>query len=216
MGDAKYPLPALPTRPLKRIAELLAMAWKDLQQTQTELIKILDEPEINALMDARINHICSQQPEWSVITSGAVRGKESISFDGSRLEVRPDISILLNGFGRCALFPLTVECKLINRESKKGIDLYCVKGLSRYVDGVYSWYAHEAFMLAYVRDGSTIAGHLTPYLIASQSKSSDPFLTEQLPEAIRFSLCELSSSRHGRRCRKNEIPSITVWHLWVS
>jgi len=88
------------------------------------------------------------------------RGRESINYDGSKLEKRPDLSIHLTS--RFSRLSLVVECKLLDSKNKKSIDLYCDQGLARFIDGQYAWYAREAFMLAYVRDGATIATCLTP------------------------------------------------------
>src|ERR1022692_3243795 len=72
---------------------------------------------------------------WSLRQSrgGSVRGGESISFDGKRLELRPDLGIYLTG--RHRNFPLVVECKIIDGPTGKGVDLYCVNGIRRFVEG---------------------------------------------------------------------------------
>lgn len=209
----QLPLPALQRRHLKVITEFLAEAWNGLLESQEQTLRTKDEPEINALMEARLNNVREEKNEWLMIITGVTRGKESISYDGSSLEKRPDLSVHISG--RPFHFPLIVECKLIDKGTRKGVDLYCDKGLARFIDGEYAWYAQEAFMLAYVRDGATIAPCLTPHLAENQKKPLDPFLTEQLPQAGSLSALELAQSRHGRRFPDNPGP-INVWHLWLS
>src|SRR3546814_4030189 len=79
---------------------------------------------------------------------------------GSRLEQRPDLSIHLTA--RTRRFPLIAEAKII--DATRGEHLYCSQGLRRFLNGKYGWGAREALMIAYVRDGTTIATRLKPYL----------------------------------------------------
>ncbi|MCP5159014.1 MAG: hypothetical protein H6974_07515 [Gammaproteobacteria bacterium] len=142
-----------------------------------------------------------------------------INFDGSHLEKRPDLSISLTDRRRS--FPLTVECKLIDANTGKQVDLYCRKGLARFLKGEYAWYAQEAMMLAYVRDGSTISLKLTSYLAKNQTQKTDLFATEKLPELLNSSCSDLARSRHSRKFRyidqnPDDNPGpIAVWHLWL-
>lgn len=141
-----------------------------------------------------------------------------INFDGSRLEVKPDLSIQLTD--RRALLPLIVECKLIDNASKKTVRLYGTKGLVRFVKGDYAWYAQEAIMLAYVRDGSTIMSCLMPHLEKHLGKDSYGHCTEQLPELDTRVPQDLARSRHRRSFPyqepNGEPGPITVWHLWLA
>ena len=50
---------------------------------------------------------------------------------------------------------------MVNSKHYSGSD-YCDDGLVRFVRGDYAWAMQEAMMLAYTRDGRTIAGHLIP------------------------------------------------------
>jgi len=209
----QLPLPPLHRRHIKVIAEFLVEAWNGLLVNNEQVLRAEDEPEINALMEARLDDIRLEKPEWSMLVTGVSRGKESISFDGKSLEKRPDLSVHLTN--RPFRFPLVVECKLIDKKTRKNVDLYCDNGIVRFIDGEYAWYGHEAFMLAYVRDNSTIEHVLTPYLSKNQHSIPDSYVTEQLPQSINFPIHDLAQSLHGRRFQKNP-GSITVWHLWLS
>ncbi len=209
----QLPLPPLHPRHIKVIAEFLAEAWNGLLINQEQVLFAEDEPGINALMEARLDDIRVEKPEWSMLVSGVSRGKESISFDGKSLEKRPDLSVHLTN--RPFRFPLVVECKLIDKRTRKNVDKYCDNGIARFIDGEYPWYGHEAFMLAYVRDNSAIEHVLTPYLSKNQHNIPDSYLTEQLPQTINIPTHKLAQSRHGRRFPNNP-GAIAVWHLWLS
>lgn len=213
MRGVQLPLPPLKRRPLREIAEFLVAAWTGLLEEHEDVLRNDEEKEVNTLMDARLNSLFEQKPEWSMLITGVTRGRESINYDGSKLEKRPDLSIHLTC--RTSRLPLVVECKLMDSRKRKGVDLYCDEGLVRFIGGQYAWYAQEAFMLAYVRDGATIASCLTPHLAKKQKEVPDPFLTEQLPYAVSHTSQDLALSRHGRRFPNNP-GSIDVWHLWLS
>lgn len=213
MRGVQRPVPPLQRRPLKVIAEMLVAAWDGLLEEHEFLLRHEEEKEINTLMDSRLNSLFEQNPQWRTLVSGVTRGKETINYNGSKLEKRPDLSIHLTC--RFSRLSLIVECKLLDMNKNKTIDLYCNQGLARFVEGQYAWYAREAFMLAYVRDGATIAGCLVPHLEKNQKKVPDPFLTEQLPIAINHTSFDLARSRHGRIFRDNP-GSIDVWHLWLA
>ena len=175
--------------------------------------------EINTLIETRLNALLEKDARWSQLVSVVARGKETASYDGSHLERRPDLSIHLTN--RNPSFPLIVECKLIDAPSRKTVDLYCNDGLVRFVRGEYGWATREAFMLAYVRDGSKIASCLTPFLARSQTKQPDTYLTQSLPNPIVGSSAQLARSSHGRGFSypaSSSVPpgEIAIWHLWIA
>lgn len=214
MRGIEQPVPPLQSRHLKVIAELLVAAWDGLFEDHEQVLRHEEEKEVNTLMESRLNSLCEQRNSlWSTLVSGVTRGKETINYDGSKLETRPDLSMQLTK--RSARLLLLVECKLLDAKKQKSVDLYCKEGLVRFVEGHYAWYAREAFMLAYVRDNSTIAGCLTPHLEMKQKQSPDPFLTEQLPCPVHHTSHDLARSRHGRTFTDNP-GTIDVWHLWLS
>lgn len=209
----ELPMPALKSRHLKIIAEFLVRAWEGLLATQEQVMRTQKEVEINALMEARLLGLRHEGREWSTLVSNVVRGKESLNIDSSSLEKRPDLSIYLTK--KDPRFPLVVECKLIDKNARKEVALYGDEGLARFLNGDYAWYAWEAFMLAYVRDSSTIGDCLTPHLAERQKRAPDPFLTMQLPQPVQLPSQDLAQSRHGRRFPNNPGP-IAIWHLWLS
>ena len=208
----ELPLPALQPRHRTIIAEFFVRAWQGLLDTQEQVMRTKEEVEINALMESRLLRFLDEDRDWSTLVSDVSRGEESLSYDGSSLEKRPDLSIVLTGRPR---FPLVVECKLIDKKTRRAVALYGNEGLARFLNGEYAWYAQEAFMLAYVRDGSTIRDCLAPHLAERQNSAHDPFITEQLPQTVQLPSQDLAQSRHGRRFPNNPGP-IAIWHLWLS
>jgi hypothetical protein len=100
---------------------------------------------------------------------------------------------------------------------------YCDDGLIRFVVGYYSWAMQEGMMLAYARDGRTVAGHLIPAMSEPQRMTS--LATTQLPQPCRArdtaagaQAERIHISKHRRGFpwpdAKGEATQITIYHLW--
>ena len=216
----RLPLPAVETTYLEIIAESLSRAFHDVQISHPTQVASGSEAEVTALLEARLNVMCEQDPLWRQLVLCAVRGKESVSFDGSHIEKRPDLSLYLSS--RARNFPLIVEAKFLDTATAKTTALYCDKGLRRFLAGEYAWAAQEAFMVAYVRDGSSIAGRLTPLLTHDMAQAAPNYAVQTLPKAIGTPTGDLASSRHGRGFTYiHQAPplhspgAMTIWHLWL-
>ena len=212
------PLPTINEQHMLIIVDTLAEVWNELIKRPNTKLLDQDEPSITALIEARLNTLRNENPLWEMLVSAAIRGREMISFDGSHLEKRPDLSLLLTKTRQPA-FPLIIECKLIDAKTKP-VRLYCNDGLARFINGDYAWYDRQAIMLAYVRDDSTIATTLTPHLTKYQKKKPDPFFSAELPEPLAVPNIDLAYSKHGRRFhyihqQLNNPGDIVIWHLWV-
>lgn len=217
----RLPLPAVDTVHLELIAEGLRRAFHEIRADYHAVVTTGSEAEVTALLEARLNALVEEDPFWSHLVLCAVRGKESLSFDGSHIEKRPDLSIYLSSRERN--FPLIVEAKILDSATSKTVTLYCDKGLHRFLVGEYAWASQEAFMLAYVRDGSSIAGHLTPLLTKDASQISPRYAVQMLPTPTGASTThDLACSRHARAFAYiHQSPLVqhpgpmTVWHLWL-
>jgi hypothetical protein len=172
-------------------------------------------------MEARLNALIEEDTLWGQLVLCVARGKESLSFDGAHLEKRPDLSIYLSN--RARSFPLIAEAKILDSESARTEALYCDHGLRRFIHGEYAWSSREAFMIAYVRDGSTIDTTLKPFLAAALVSAPFSYLVEELPVRSGDGSSDLAYSRHGRMfVYANQTPPtvppgpITIWHLWLS
>ena len=216
----RLPLPPIAHLHLDVIAETVARVWSQLLEERNLVVTEGDEAEINAIIESRLNNLWSIDPLWSQLVSSVARGKESLSFDGTHLEKRPDISVYLTG--KHPTFPIVVECKIIDRTAGKGIDLYCNTGISRFIVGEYAWASSDAIMIAYIRDSSSVAGHLSPFLELGTRRSPDPWRTEQLPARAVGLRSEILSTRHGRSFKYPSAVgsahpgSIVLWHLWLN
>jgi hypothetical protein len=213
------PLAPLSERHLMFISAILVRAWNELLVDRFSILATAEEAEVNTLVETRLNALLEEDERWSQLVSAVARGRETISYDGSHLEKRPDLSIYLTNRSRS--FPLIVECKLVDAPSGKKVDLYCNEGLARFVRGEYGWATREAFMVGYVRDGSTISSCLVPFLADSRTKQPDAYLTQSLPNPAAAPNMQLARSSHGREfCyigRNSELPGeIAIWHLWIA
>jgi hypothetical protein len=216
----RFPLDPVAEAHLDVIFETLARVWQELKAERSQAVTDGSEAEINALMESRLNDLWRTDPLWSQMVTSVARGKESLSFDGTHLEKRPDLSIYLTG--KHPSFPIVVECKLIDHASGKGVDLYCSNGIARFVSGQYAWANREAFLIAYIRDGSSVEEHLTPLLATSAKLQPDPWQTSGLPARVIGVRSSVPSSRHFRSFRypaatgADDPGDIALWHLWLN
>lgn len=217
----QLPLPEIAKIHLEIIAEGLLRAFSDIRASAPMTVASGSEAEVTALMEARLNMLIEQDTFWGQLVLCVARGKESLSFSGSHLEKRPDLSIYLSN--RTRGFPLIVEAKILDSTTSKTEAMYCDHGLTRFVDGEYAWGNREAFMIAYVRDGSSIDSKLKPFLSNALTQVPPGYLVEELPIPIGSGSCDLACSRHGRDfIYSNQFPPthrpgpISVWHLWLS
>lgn len=217
----QLPLPEIEAVYIEILAERLLRAFNDIRAQSPVTVASGSEAEVTALMESRLNTLIEEDPFWGQLVLCVARGKESLSFDGSHLEKRPDLSIYLSN--RTRVFPLVVEAKILDSATARTEILYCDHGLRRFVDGEYAWGSREAFMIAYVRDSSSIESTLRPFLASVMARVPPGYLVEELPTIAGSGSSDLAYSRHGRAfVYSNQIPlahppgAITVWHLWLS
>jgi hypothetical protein len=89
------PLAPLQEEHLRCIAAALNRAWNDLMTERRATLLSGPEAELNSLMEIRLNALIETDDLWALLARNVARGKETISFDGSHLEKRPDLSIYL-------------------------------------------------------------------------------------------------------------------------
>ncbi|WP_372396893.1 hypothetical protein ABMY26_22650 [Azospirillum sp. HJ39] len=210
------PLPPIDDFLLSVIADGVVQAFKDVRHDWPNEISTGNEDELTTKLQSRLNAMIDDDPLWGQLVASVGRGQESLNFDGSHLHKRPDLTINLTA--RTRRFPLTAEAKII--DASKGENLYCSEGIRRFLNGEYSWGSREAFMIAYVRDGSTIATRLEPYLSLPTQKTI--YAVEDLKTSYTLDPCDTAKSRHSRSFvythmtpPANAPGSINLWHLWV-
>ena len=212
----RLPLAPITDDHLEILAECLSQAFHDVRADAPPTVTTGDEPEVTALMQARLNRMINEDTLWRQLVNYVGRGVETISFDGARLEKRPDLSIVLSGAE--LRFPLVAEAKILDATTSKTVALYCKAGIRRFVDGEYAWGNREAFMIGYVRDGSSINAALTPFL----SNAVHRYRVQSLPVTVRTSPSDLARTRHGRdfiyasQRPPNSPGPISLWHLWLA
>jgi hypothetical protein len=201
---------------LQIIAEGIAQAFDAVRISSPGVIATGNEAEITAVLQAHLNIMIEDDPLWGQLVASVVRGAESLSFDGSHLEKRPDLSIHLTA--RSRRFPLIAEAKII--DALKGEALYCGQGVARFLHGEYGWGGREALMIAYVRDKSSISARLSPYLALPLNAAT--FAVEAGPAPLAASISDAALSRHGRsflyahtQAPANDPGAISLWHLWL-
>jgi hypothetical protein len=217
----QLPLAKIGSDHLNIIAERLLQAFNEVRVQSPTTVASGSETEVTTLMESRLLMMIEQDNFWRQLVLCVGRGKESLSFDGSHLEKRPDLSIYLSN--RTLRFPLIVEAKVLDLASGRTETLYCDDGLRRFIDGEYAWGNREAFMIAYVRDGSSINKTLKPFLSAAMTRVPPGYMVKELPNRIGNSAADLARSQHGRTfvypnqpSPTNQPGTITIWHLWLS
>lgn len=216
--DLQLPLPPIDVALLDIIAESLARAFNDVRADNPGTVASGSEAEVTALLEARLNALLDQDPLWGHLVRCVARGKETVSFDGSHLEKRPDLSIYLSSRERN--FPLIAEAKIL--DATKTEALYCDNGLCRFLKGEYAWASQEAIMVAYVRDDSSINGNLVPFLTKDMKQTPPNYSVEVLPFLPKSGSGDRAWSRHGRgfvyshQASLVEPGSISILHLWLS
>lgn len=215
----ELPLEPLHHEHLRIIVEALSTTWTELLQRHSQVLLNGNEAAINALMETMLLARLDQDPLWAQMVRAVARGRETVSFDGTHLEKRPDLSIFLTR--RNASFPLAIECKIIDEANNKSGKLYCDNGLSRFLTGEYAWASREAFMLAYVRDASTIASTLAP-LFVQPASGPIPYAAQGAITSMGAPPPDVARSSHARNFRyplrsppHNEPGAIAILHLWM-
>ncbi len=205
---------------LEILAEGLRQAFDDISMHAPATVAMGKEPEVTALLAAQLNTLIQEDSLWRQLVHCVVRGMESISFDGSHIEKRPDLSIYLSDADR--RFPLVAEAKILDAAASKTAGLYCKEGIRRFMEGEYAWGNREAFMIGYVRDGSSINRTLKAYLLRAVDLFPHRYLVEALPVPVGSGSSDLAYTRHGRdfvygsQRPPNSPGPISVWHLWLA
>lgn len=211
------PLPSLDPEILELVVEAIAMTWNAVRNGYPVVVQNGDEAEISALLETMLNADLCAVPGLELIVSGVDRGRETVNFDGRRIETRPDLSFRLTHLD--ARFRLIAECKIIDISNGKTSALYRDKGITRFIEGDYAWAQRDAIMLAYVRCGSqlesTILGNLSTFPKMACVSSGLRIHPSGLVPAN-----NLGVSKHARAFSyvhtTSAVPGqIELWHLWL-
>lgn len=230
---ARYHLPhprlGLPVFLLIRRVLLRAFA---LLREQNYNLAAATEDQVTAALRSTIESNLRQSGQVSGFNKRqfetVIRQGQWANYDGTRLTKTPDLFFKLCDYEsepRPVLSEfdgLFIEAKPVDSTHHVG-SKYCDDGLIRFVRGDYAWAMQEAMMLAYARDGRTIAGRLIPEMAKADRMTS--LGTVQLPEACRATAaaaCSEAEAVHISQHRRNfpwphgkgPATDITVYHLW--
>jgi hypothetical protein len=205
-------------RHLRAIAELIVKAWEEVLR---EIDMTRGEEHITSCLALRLKNMLGpagpRLPARNLI-AGLADDAKAVDATGAELNKRPDLHFVLTDRS----FELRGECKLLHRSNGKTISLYCKEGISRFVKGQYAWERQEAFMLAYVLDGSFIHDTLTPHLTKKQREPDDTYSTLHLPAPVPGWNGPQSpaESEHARAFPYPTHPTaspgpIRIWHVWL-
>ena len=169
----RLPLAAIAHVHLEILAERLQRAFDDVRVDYPHKVATGEEPEVTTLMQARLNRMIHEDPLWGQLVLSVGRGAESISFDGSRLEtVQTSRSFCQPPTGGFR-WSRKRRFSTLRRRRRQG-------GIVR-TGFAASWKAStrgataKAFMIGYVRDGSSIATTLKDYLSKAMELNPDRY-----------------------------------------
>ena len=228
----QLPHPCLGLPVILLIRRVLCRAFEILREEKKVKLADADENHVTAALLSVIENNLRQSgsiPGFNGHNYDRVgRQGQVANFDGTRLAKSPDLCFKLRyddggpGMVLSEFDGLFVECKPVDKKHFAGSD-YCDDGLIRFVRGDYAWAMQEGMMLAYARDGRTIAGHLIPAMDDPERRTS--LATVELPQACRASDATADAhaepihiSKHRRGFpwphKKGKATDVTIYHLW--
>ena len=230
-GAYVLPHPRLGLPVILLIRRVLCRAFAILRQEEFEFAEAHEDDVTAALLAVIENNLrqTGTVPGFNrTMYDRVVRQAAVANYDLTRLSKAPDLCFKLRHDDcepRMVLSEydaLFVECKPVDATHPAG-SRYCDDGLIRFVVGDYAWAMQEGMMLAYARDGRTIAAHLVPAM-NERNRMISLATTElpkacQAPDATRDAHAErVHISKHRRSfCwpdRKGKATDITIYHLW--
>jgi hypothetical protein len=204
----------------------------DLLREQKFQLAVASEDEITAALRSVIENNLRESGSVAGFNKRAyepvVRQGQWANYNGAVLTKTPDLCFRLRHDESEPRFvipefdALFIECKPVDTAHPAG-GKYCDDGLIRFVRGDYAWAMQEGMMLAYARDGRTIADYLVPAMREKPRLIS--LATNQLPAPCltpAAAACTgtevVHTSRHRRGFPwpegKGLATDITVYHLW--
>ena len=213
------------------IRRVLCRAFESLREQDVDLANAIED-DVTAKLKSVIENDIRQKgtiPGFDKRTFDCViRQGEVANYDGTRRSKTPDLCFKLRNDeledydGLSEHDALFVECKPVDSTHPVG-SKYCDDGLVRFVCGDYAWAMQEGMMLAYARNGRTIAGHLIPEMkVPTRMKSLG---TIQLPQPSSSKGATANDhaetihiSKHKRHFSwpdgKGPATDIAIYHVW--
>ncbi len=225
----ELPLSGFEPRYLLAIEQAIRVAWDRLKRsTSAPILATGEEKHITielqqVLEEIRSSGIC--EPFTESEFSELMRGAEFMSYDGSHLEKRPDLSICLktrrpgissslNIYDR-----LFVECKVLD-QNNANVSRYAEHGIARFVKGEYAWAMPHSMMVAYVRTDQTLPDALAQHFDRNRGTNLEKYAVKTLPERCCLSRREprvyFTVHRRSWSYPPGNAPGdIKIRHLWL-
>ena len=222
VGSIRLPLKAMESDHLRVIAEALSQAFDNAQAADPNTVATGNEDNVTSLIQSHLIQLLDVTgcPALKKLVSAIARGAESINYNGTKINKRPDISITLKK--RHPGFPLVIEAKIIDHHTGRTVKRYCDNGVRRYLNGDYGWACREAMMIAYVRDGAELMADLFPLITVENTSGTADFGTIRKPSIHVTGIGQQASSQHDRSFRyppvvppHQEPGPIDIWHIWL-
>lgn len=166
--DYDLPHPPLGVRVILLVRRVLLRAFEQMRADGFPFASA-NEDEITAALRGLIENNFRQRgtvPGFNCRTfDSVVRQGQVANYDFTRLTKTPDLCFKLRHDDEetrrviSEFDALFIECKPVDATHAAG-GRYCDEGLQRFVEGSYAWAMREGMMLAYARNGRTIAGNL--------------------------------------------------------
>jgi len=225
------PHPPLGLPVILLVRRVLLRAFELLREQKFRLAAS-SEDEITAglrsVIENNLRQYCSVAGFSKSTYEPVVRQGQWANYDGSVLTKTPDLCFKLRDDESeprpviSEFNALFIECKPVDANHPVG-GKYCDDGLIRFVRGDYAWAMPEAMMLAYARNGRTIAKHLIPAM--NEKPRVVSLATTQLPERCSnpaAAACAVAEAIHTTRHRrafqwrdgKGMASDICIYHLW--
>lgn len=214
---ARQPAPPLTIRQWRELLNLVREAWATVRACP---IGPENEPRLTSRLAEAMRELLDGGHPAEYLVAYVADDAKTVNPETQTYEQRPDLHIVLTrAQGGTQGAPLLAEAKVLNKaKSHQRLAGYCEDGIQRFVDREYALQRLDGLMLGYVRDDSTLEGHLKPELHRRKATGADPLQTTDITPTPESDVLLSTHQReitfmdqHGRF----EVGPITLTHLWL-
>jgi hypothetical protein len=224
-SSTALPHPAIPERVQCIVRAALRHAWNMVRaNAAVGELETAAEPELTVTLQMMLNHLLDDDtepvPGFSANEFEIVeRGAESVNYNGTRLEKRPDLRFRLHSpaprIRDRTHYGIFVECKIV--DNKHPVRRYVMEGVQRFIDGDYAWAMPHGMMVAYMRDTNA---NLNEVVALLNNAGSLYAVTEVELSTLPAESAPTLRSVHSRSWRYLASPNppgpIELVHVWLS
>ena len=222
---ASLPHPEMPPSAQRVVRAALRHAW-DIVRAQAAAgeLQAAAEPQLTAILQMTLNQLLDDDaepvPGFSANDFELVeRGTESVNYNGTRLEKRPDLRFRLHSPVPRILdrthYGLFVECKIVDQNHP--LRRYVLEGIQRFIDGDYAWAMPHGMMLAYVRDESATLDDVATFLNNARATYGVAEVDLSTPPVESARVLRSTHNRSWQYLASSNAPgAIELVHVWLS